>query len=113
MEAGHVYIISPGRFITNQSGELKVQAPNQKCGHRTPINLFFSKLDLVSCRNLLIYLTTAVQERIIPLLHFVLRQNGFLVLGSSENINKQHSSFEMISKPRHVQSINIVEPVPM
>jgi two-component system CheB/CheR fusion protein len=43
----------------------------------------FSKLDLVSCRNVLIYLSS-VQKNIIPLFHYSLRSNGFLMLGQSE-----------------------------
>jgi two-component system, chemotaxis family, CheB/CheR fusion protein len=43
----------------------------------------FSKLDLVSCRNVLIYLAS-VQKNIIPLFHYALRTNGFLMLGASE-----------------------------
>ena len=43
----------------------------------------FSKLDLVSCRNVLIYLAS-VQKNIIPLFHYALKPNGFLMLGASE-----------------------------
>jgi two-component system, chemotaxis family, CheB/CheR fusion protein len=43
----------------------------------------FSKLDLVSCRNVLIYLAS-VQKNIIPLFHYALKSNGFLMLGASE-----------------------------
>jgi two-component system CheB/CheR fusion protein len=45
----------------------------------------FSKLDLVSCRNVLIYLA-AVQKNIIPLFHYALRPTGFLMLGTSETV---------------------------
>ena len=44
----------------------------------------FSHLDLISCRNLLIYLNRAVQERVIETFHFALRPGGFLFLGTSE-----------------------------
>lgn len=44
----------------------------------------FSSLDLISCRNLMIYLSPALQERVLPVLHYALREPGFLVLGSSE-----------------------------
>ena len=46
----------------------------------------FSKLDLISCRNLLIYLGAGLQKKIIPLFHFVLNQEGCLFLGSSESV---------------------------
>ena len=44
----------------------------------------FSKLDLISCRNVLIYMSTALQERVLSLFHYALRPAGFLVLGKSE-----------------------------
>ncbi len=46
----------------------------------------FSKLDLVSCRNLLIYMDAELQKRIIPLFHYTLNKDGFMFLGSSESI---------------------------
>ena len=46
----------------------------------------FSKLDLVSCRNLLIYLGAALQKRVIPILHYALNQPGYLLLGPAETI---------------------------
>lgn len=57
----------------------------------------FSKLDLISCRNLLIYLEPAVQERIITLLHFALVEGGYLFLGSAEGIGPQEELFEVVS----------------
>jgi two-component system CheB/CheR fusion protein len=46
----------------------------------------FSRLDLVSCRNLLIYLDAPLQKRVLPLLHYALNPGGFLLLGSSETV---------------------------
>jgi chemotaxis methyl-accepting protein methylase/PAS domain-containing protein len=46
----------------------------------------FTKLDLISCRNLLIYLTPELQKKLLPLFHFSLNPGGLLVLGSSESI---------------------------
>ncbi len=46
----------------------------------------FSRLDLVSCRNVLIYMDTALQKRVIPVLHYALNPDGYLFLGSSETI---------------------------
>lgn len=46
----------------------------------------FTKLDMVSCRNLLIYLDSKLQKRIIPLFHYSLKPKGILFLGSSESI---------------------------
>jgi two-component system CheB/CheR fusion protein len=46
----------------------------------------FSRLDLISCRNLLIYLEPELQKRVIPLLHYALNPGGFLMLGASETV---------------------------
>jgi two-component system CheB/CheR fusion protein len=46
----------------------------------------FSRLDLISCRNVLIYLDADLQKQILPLFHFTLNANGFLFLGTSESI---------------------------
>lgn len=58
----------------------------------------FSKLDVISCRNLLIYLEPELQERIIALLHFALVEGGYLFLGSAEGIGPQEDLFEVISQ---------------
>jgi len=46
----------------------------------------FSKIDLVSCRNLLIYLNAALQKRIIPIFHYTMNPDGMLFLGTSETV---------------------------
>ncbi len=57
----------------------------------------FSRLDLISCRNLFIYLEPAVQERILPVLHFALAEGGHLFLGRAEGIGPQEDLFEPVS----------------
>jgi two-component system, chemotaxis family, CheB/CheR fusion protein len=56
----------------------------------------FSRVDLVSCRNLLIYLDHTLQERIISLFHYSLNPDGFLVLGPSETIGRSSELFRLI-----------------
>ncbi len=58
----------------------------------------FSKMDLIVCRNLLIYLEPEVQKRLIALLHFSLKPGGFLFLGSSETIARHTDLFDPVSK---------------
>jgi two-component system, chemotaxis family, CheB/CheR fusion protein len=58
----------------------------------------FSRLDLVSCRNFLIYLEPDAQQRIIALCHFALRQGGHLFLGNAETIGRHEDLFETVSK---------------
>lgn len=58
----------------------------------------FSNLDLISCRNLLIYLDSEVQRKVMGLFHFALRGGGYLVLGPSESVGRELDLFEPISK---------------
>ena len=53
----------------------------------------FSKLDLISCRNLLIYLSGGLQKKIIPLFHYALNPGGFLFLGNSESVGEFNDLF--------------------
>jgi two-component system, chemotaxis family, CheB/CheR fusion protein len=60
----------------------------------------FSRVDICSCRNLLIYLEPEVQERVLGLLHFSLRDNGSLFLGSAETLGAMRELYETVS-PKH------------
>ncbi|MBV9551412.1 MAG: PAS domain-containing protein [Alphaproteobacteria bacterium] len=60
----------------------------------------FSRIDLISCRNLLIYLDTDLQSQLIPVFHYALRPGGFLFLGSSENLTRHSDLFAPVDK-RH------------
>jgi two-component system CheB/CheR fusion protein len=62
----------------------------------------FSRLDLVSCRNLLIYLRQEAQAKVLALFHFALREGGVLLLGSSETVGNADGRFETISKAERV-----------
>ena len=48
----------------------------------------FSKLDLISCRNLLIYMDASLQDRVMRTFHYALNPNGFLFLGPSESVSR-------------------------
>ena len=58
----------------------------------------FSRMDLISCRNILIYLEPEMQKKIITLLHFALKEGGYLFLGPSETVGRQTDLFEPVSK---------------
>ena len=58
----------------------------------------FLKLDLVSCRNLLIYFSAGLQQQILPLFHYSLHPNGILFLGKSENIGSFADLFASIDE---------------
>ena len=62
----------------------------------------FSRLDLISCRNLLIYLRPSAQEKILSLFHFALRAGGVLFLGRSETVGKFAERFEPLNKDQRV-----------
>lgn len=59
----------------------------------------FSRIDLVSCRNLLIYLRPDAQATALSLFHFALHDGGLLLLGSSETAGESENRFEAVSKP--------------
>jgi two-component system CheB/CheR fusion protein len=58
----------------------------------------FSRLDVISCRNLLIYLRPDAQQKVIALFHFALRDGGLLLLGSSETAGVIDGRFDIVSK---------------
>ena len=62
----------------------------------------FSRLDLISCRNLLIYLKPALQGQVFPLYHYALRPGGYLFLGLSENIARYTDLFIPLDKSNRV-----------
>lgn len=69
----------------------------------------FTRLDLLSCRNLLIYLSTPLQQRLFPLFHYALKPNGLLWMGSSETISDSANLFAVLDRKwklysRHAQS---------
>lgn len=64
----------------------------------------FSRMDLVSCRNLLIYLEPSLQRKAIPTFHYALRPGGFLLLGASESIGNFTDLFEPVDKKHKIYS---------
>lgn len=58
----------------------------------------FSKIDLISCRNLLIYLGSDLQKRLIPLFHYALNPAGILMLGTSETIGEFTNLFTVLDR---------------
>jgi len=61
-----------------------------------------SRFDLISCRNLLIYLRLEAQKRVISLFHFALRDHGVLFLGTSESIGEATDLFEPIDRTQRI-----------
>jgi two-component system CheB/CheR fusion protein len=57
----------------------------------------FSRLDLACCRNLLIYMDSSLQKEVLPMLHYALRDEGYLFLGTSEGIGDNTDLFRTVS----------------
>jgi two-component system, chemotaxis family, CheB/CheR fusion protein len=68
----------------------------------------FSKLDMVSCRNMLIYLNRDVQEQLMELFHFTLRPGGYLFLGGSESADSTPNLFTTVDKKSRVYKANVI-----
>ncbi|MEM6414369.1 MAG: chemotaxis protein CheB [Pseudomonadota bacterium] len=62
----------------------------------------FQRIDLVSCRNLLIYFQSSLQERVFERLHYALQPNGVLFLGRSETISGAEGLFRQVGEERHI-----------
>lgn len=66
----------------------------------------FTKLDLLSCRNLMIYLEPEQQERLIPNFHYALKPGGLLFLSSSESITSHPELFKIINRKWKIYRVN-------
>ncbi len=98
--------VSPARlarFFTREEQSFRVSPDLRACVVFTVQNILadppFSRLDLISCRNLLIYLRAEAQAKVVATFHFALKPDGVLLLGSSENVGRADGRFEVISKP--------------
>jgi two-component system CheB/CheR fusion protein len=90
------------RFFDRQDDTYYVRKTLREAITFAPQNLLeeppFSRLDLISCRNLLIYLEPAAQKHVLGLFHFALREGGYLFLGPAESVAGQEDLFQPISK---------------
>jgi two-component system CheB/CheR fusion protein len=74
----------------------------------------FSRLDLVSCRNVLIYMDLALQRRVLPILHYALNPDGYLFLGTSESVGGFTDLFDVVDgKHRLYARRAAASPVPL
>jgi two-component system, chemotaxis family, CheB/CheR fusion protein len=64
----------------------------------------FSKLDLISCRNVMIYMGAPLERRIIPVFHYALNPDGILFLGSSETVDSHSNLFAAVDKKYRIYS---------
>jgi two-component system, chemotaxis family, CheB/CheR fusion protein len=102
---GDVEGISPDRlkrfFLKTENGYRIAKAIRDLCVF-APHNVLkdppFSRLDLISCCNLMIYLNTALQKKILATFHYALNPGGYLVLGKSETIGTSAQLFSAVEK---------------
>ena len=94
------------RFFTKEGEEYRIRREiremilfaNQNVLKDPP----FSKLDLVTCRNLLIYLNSVAQERVMETFHFALNPGGYLLLGLSETVDGSGDLYTTVSREHHL-----------
>jgi chemotaxis methyl-accepting protein methylase/chemotaxis response regulator CheB len=100
--AEHVGSERLARFFERQGDSYQVSRELQEMCIFSEHNVIrdspFSDLDLISCRNLLIYFSARLQRRVVPLFHNALRPGGFLLLGPSEWAPAPSALFETIDK---------------
>src|SRR5262245_1468476 len=94
------------RFFTSEGTSYVINKPiRDMCvfsSHSVVRDPPFSRMDLISCRNLLIYLNNEVQGHVIPIFHYALKPNGFLFLGTSENLTQHGDLFAAVDKKSRV-----------
>ncbi|MDX2004718.1 MAG: chemotaxis protein CheB [Meiothermus sp.] len=91
-----------GRFFTEANGGYRINKEVRESvvfsRHNVLADPPFSKMDLVSCRNLLIYLEPSLQSQVIPTFHYALKPTGVLVLGASETVGRHTDLFKSLDK---------------
>ena len=96
------------RFFTRTDDRYRIQRSIRDLCIFAPHNLFkdppFSRLDLISCRNLLIYLNIGLQKKAFSTFHYALKPNGMLLLGKSETVGASAAVFTAVDKNFRVYS---------
>ncbi|HVK03437.1 MAG TPA: chemotaxis protein CheB, partial [Armatimonadaceae bacterium] len=94
------------RWFTHQNGAYRVKKEVREsvlfAAHDVLRDTPFSRLDLITCRNLLIYLEQAAQQRVYETFHFALRPGGRLLLGSSEAVDSAPGLFTPVDKQHRI-----------
>ncbi|HTF62341.1 MAG TPA: chemotaxis protein CheB, partial [Edaphobacter sp.] len=104
--AEHVSAERLKRFFSKQDGAYHVNKNLREIcifsNHSFIKDPPFSRLDLISCRTVMIYLGLDLQQKIIPLFHYALRSGGFLFLGPSESTSSHQDLFGAIDKKHRI-----------
>lgn len=98
--SGEVSAARLERFFSRRGDAYRVSAAVREslvfAPHDVTADPPFTRLDLLSCRNLLIYLTAPLQQRLLQLFHYSLHPGGLLLLGSSETVGRQEQLFDAL-----------------
>jgi two-component system CheB/CheR fusion protein len=94
------------RFFVKEDGHYRIQkAVRDLCifaRQNVTVDPPFSRVDLVTCRNVLIYMSPRLQERLLPVFHFALNPGGFLVLGVAETVGSFEDLFELTNRAHKI-----------
>jgi two-component system, chemotaxis family, CheB/CheR fusion protein len=104
-----VHDVSPERlrrFFVEEDGGYRICKPLRESIVFARQNVLsdapFSRIDLISCRNLLIYLESGLQKKIMPTFHYALKPRGYLFLGASESIGQFAELFEPVDRRQKI-----------
>ncbi|WP_414660590.1 chemotaxis protein CheB [Horticoccus sp. 23ND18S-11] len=105
----HLQDVSPRRlrrFFVEEEGGYRVIKPLRELVVFARQNIIsdppFSRMDLISCRNLMIYLEPSLQRKALPTFHYALKPGGYLFLGASESIGTFTNLFEPVDKKQKI-----------
>jgi two-component system CheB/CheR fusion protein len=94
------------RFFVKAEGGYEICKPIRQMCIFAKQNLLadppFSSLDLISCRNVLIYFGTTLQKQVLPMFHYSLKPTGFLLLGTSESTGESSDLFTPVDKKQRI-----------
>lgn len=94
------------RFFTKEDGAYQVKRSlRETCifsNHSFIRDPPFARMDLISCRNVMIYLGAELQRKVFPLFHYALRSGGYLFLGPSESANTHRDLFRTVDKKHRI-----------
>jgi two-component system CheB/CheR fusion protein len=118
--AGDVSAKRLERYFIREDGTYRIRKEIREMTVFAPQNVIkhppFTKLDLLSCRNLLIYLNSDLQKKLLPIFHYALKPGGLMFLGSSETVGTFTDLFESLDKRwkifRRKESVSTLRALP-
>ncbi len=100
------------RFFTKETGGYRINKFIREMCIFAKQNVMadppFSRVDVITCRNLLIYLSNPLQQRVLKTFHYALNPNGFLVLGNSETVGIHSNLFNVLDKKLNIYTKKLI-----